>query len=47
MARTRRFAAVLLAGGALLMTGSAAHADPEPSALELRVTLDDCPEART
>ncbi|WP_336204612.1 hypothetical protein [Nonomuraea sp. LPB2021202275-12-8] len=46
MARITRFAAVLVAGGALLMTGSAAFADPEPSALELRVVVDDCPEVR-
>ncbi|WP_157548822.1 hypothetical protein [Nonomuraea candida] len=41
--RASRFALVLLAAGALLMTGSAAFADPEPSALELRVVVDDCP----
>ncbi|MFI7700089.1 hypothetical protein [Nonomuraea sp. NPDC049480] len=42
--RTSRFALVLLATGAVLMTGSAAFADPEPSALELRVVVDDCPD---
>ncbi|SEF72581.1 hypothetical protein SAMN05444920_101477 [Nonomuraea solani] len=41
--RTSRFALVLLAAGAVLMTGSAAFADPEPSALELRLVVDDCP----
>jgi hypothetical protein len=41
--RTSRFALVLLAAGAVLMTGSAAFAEPEPSALELRVVVDDCP----
>ncbi|MGW0198530.1 hypothetical protein [Nonomuraea sp. NPDC003201] len=40
--RTSRFALVLLAAGAVLMTGSAAFADPDPSALELRVVVDDC-----
>ncbi|MEU6712383.1 hypothetical protein ACFOY2_01065 [Nonomuraea purpurea] len=40
--RTSRFALVLLAAGAALMTGSAAFADPEPTALELRVVVDDC-----
>ncbi|MFI7125239.1 hypothetical protein ACIBQ1_06060 [Nonomuraea sp. NPDC050153] len=40
--RTSRFALVLLAAGAVLMTGSAAFADPEPTALELRVVVDDC-----
>jgi hypothetical protein len=40
--RTSRFALVLLATGAVLMTGSAAFADPEPTALELRVVVDDC-----
>ncbi|MGI5282628.1 hypothetical protein ACQEVF_04790 [Nonomuraea polychroma] len=43
--RTSRFAVVLLAAGAALMTGSAAFAEPEPSAaLELRMIVDDCPE---
>ncbi|GAA3532178.1 hypothetical protein GCM10022419_009020 [Nonomuraea rosea] len=42
--RTSRFALVLLAAGAVLMTGSAAFADPEPTALELRVVVDDCPK---
>ncbi|WP_171074710.1 hypothetical protein [Nonomuraea basaltis] len=41
--RTSRFAVVLLAAGAVLMTGSAAFAEPEPSALELRVVVHDCP----
>jgi hypothetical protein len=41
--RTSRFALVLLAAGAALMTGSAAFAEPRPSALELRVVVDDCP----
>ncbi|SDG99836.1 hypothetical protein [Nonomuraea jiangxiensis] len=45
--RTPRLALVLLAAGAALMTGSAAFADPgpatEPTALELRVVVDDCP----
>ncbi|WP_170223546.1 hypothetical protein [Nonomuraea turkmeniaca] len=41
--RTSRFAVVLLAVGAALMTGSAAFAEPEPNALELRVVVDDCP----
>ncbi|WP_240972706.1 hypothetical protein [Nonomuraea composti] len=40
--RTSRFALTLLAAGALLMTGGAAFADPEPTALELRVVVDDC-----
>ncbi|MEV4474351.1 MULTISPECIES: hypothetical protein [Nonomuraea] len=40
--RTPRFALVLLAAAALMMTGGAAFADPEPSALELRVVVDDC-----
>ncbi|MEV4069006.1 hypothetical protein ACGFJC_01330 [Nonomuraea fuscirosea] len=44
--RTSRFALVVLAVVALLMTsfttGSAAFADPEPTALELRVVVDDC-----
>lgn len=40
--RTSRFALVLLAAGALLMTASAAFADPQPTALELRVVVDDC-----
>ncbi len=47
MARIIRTAAILVAGGALLMTGGAAHADPEPSALELRVVVDDGPEHRS
>ncbi|MGN9837880.1 hypothetical protein ACTMTI_07150 [Nonomuraea sp. H19] len=41
--RRSRFALVALAAGALVMTGSAAFAEPEPSALELRVVVDDCP----
>ncbi|HEX4816516.1 MAG TPA: hypothetical protein VFV66_27560 [Nonomuraea sp.] len=41
--RTSRFALVLLAAGAVLMTGSAALAQPEPSALELHVVVDECP----
>jgi hypothetical protein len=45
--RTSRFAVVLLAVGAALMTGSAAFAEPEPSALELRVVMDDCPLKET
>ncbi|MFC5816584.1 hypothetical protein ACIBF7_22675 [Nonomuraea sp. NPDC050478] len=45
MARTTLLALVL-AAGALLATGGAAMAEPEPSALELRVVVDDCPEAR-
>ncbi|MEO3868445.1 hypothetical protein ABGB18_06410 [Nonomuraea sp. B12E4] len=40
----RRLALALLATGAVLMTGSAAFADPEPTALELRVVVDDCPD---
>ncbi|MGW4800398.1 hypothetical protein [Nonomuraea sp. MG754425] len=40
--RTSRFALVVLAAGALLLTGSAAFADPEPTALELRVVVDEC-----
>ncbi|MFD1938816.1 MULTISPECIES: hypothetical protein [Nonomuraea] len=46
MARTSRWkvGAVVLAGVALVMTGSAASfADPGPQAVELRVVLDDCP----
>ncbi|MFG6190665.1 hypothetical protein [Nonomuraea sp. JJY05] len=43
--RTSRFALVLLAAGAALMTGSAAFADPDPTALELRVVVDDCDRA--
>jgi hypothetical protein len=46
MARTTRIVAVLLTGGALLLTGGAAHADPESSALELRVIVDDCPKVQ-
>ncbi|GAA4515799.1 MULTISPECIES: hypothetical protein [Nonomuraea] len=46
MARTTLLALVLAAAGALLATGGAAMAEPEPSALELRVVVDDCPEAR-
>ncbi|MEO3788981.1 hypothetical protein ABGB14_02145 [Nonomuraea sp. B10E15] len=42
--RTSRFALVLLAAGAALMTGSAAFAEPEPTALELRLVVDDCPD---
>ncbi|MEO3802560.1 MULTISPECIES: hypothetical protein [Nonomuraea] len=42
--RTSRFALVLLAAGAVLMTGSAAFAEPEPTALELRLVVDDCPD---
>ncbi|MGP3956969.1 hypothetical protein ACTWPT_13290 [Nonomuraea sp. 3N208] len=45
--RTSRFALVLLAVAAALMTGSAAFAEPEPSALELRVVMDDCPLTET
>ncbi|MEV0380247.1 hypothetical protein [Nonomuraea sp. NPDC050643] len=41
--RTSRFALVLLATAAALMTGSAAFADPDPTALELRLVVDDCP----
>ncbi|MGW0480965.1 hypothetical protein [Nonomuraea sp. NPDC003214] len=46
MPRITRIAALLLAGGALLLTGGAAYAGPEPSALELRLVVDDCPEVR-
>ncbi|NBE92941.1 MULTISPECIES: hypothetical protein [unclassified Nonomuraea] len=42
--RTSRFALVLLAAGAVLMTGSAAFAQPEPTALELRLVVDNCPD---
>ncbi|MFI7613871.1 hypothetical protein ACIBP6_21840 [Nonomuraea terrae] len=42
--RRSRFALGLLAAGALLMTGGAAYADPQPTALELRVVVDDCPQ---
>lgn len=46
MARTTRFALVLLAGAALLVSGGAAMAEPDPTALELRVVVDDCPEVQ-
>ncbi|NRQ34072.1 hypothetical protein HII36_19765 [Nonomuraea sp. NN258] len=42
----RRFAFALIAGAALLSTGGAAFAGPDPAdpaALELRVVVDDCP----
>jgi hypothetical protein len=44
--RTSRFAVVLLAAAAALMTGSAAFAEhePEPTALELRMVVNDCPD---
>ncbi|WP_165959660.1 hypothetical protein [Nonomuraea longispora] len=42
--RTSRFALVLLAAGAVLMTGSAAFAQPEPTASELRLVVDNCPD---
>ncbi|WP_344898455.1 hypothetical protein [Streptosporangium longisporum] len=31
------------AGAVFLLTGSAAHADPRPDAVELRLLVDDCP----
>ncbi|WP_378787164.1 hypothetical protein ACFMQL_24485 [Nonomuraea fastidiosa] len=40
--RKPRFALTLLAAAALMMTGGAAFAEPETSALELRVVVDDC-----
>jgi len=40
--RIPRFALMLLAAGALMMTGGAAFAEPEPSTLELRVVVDEC-----
>ncbi|MFI6510267.1 hypothetical protein ACIBCT_21890 [Streptosporangium sp. NPDC050855] len=37
---------VLALGGAVfLLTGSAAHADPRPGAVELRLLVDDCPSS--
>ncbi|MDH2425445.1 hypothetical protein [Sphaerisporangium sp. TRM90804] len=48
MARASRWKTVglvmALSGGALLTTGSVAHADPGPDAVELRLVLDDCPK---
>ncbi|MFG1696303.1 hypothetical protein [Nonomuraea sp. NPDC049309] len=40
--RQPRFALTLLAAAALMMTGGAAFAEPEPSALEPRVVVDEC-----
>ncbi|GAA2358738.1 hypothetical protein [Nonomuraea africana] len=50
MARTSRWkvGAVVLAGVALVMTGSApSFAGSDPTALELRVVVDDCPDEVT
>jgi hypothetical protein len=46
MARKTRLVLVLAAAGAVLATAGAAGAEPHPSALELRVVVDDCPEAQ-